>query len=207
MRRITFLIGLAIGFLGSAQAQTGDPLTDCVNATRAAYGLHALGYDPNLAAWAAANNNSQFARGIGHFVMGPAARQNAAWGPTDCQSVVAMWMGSGGHRSALLDATITTCGGAMLNGVWTWNGGYGQPQSTGLVIPSGQGSPPAPPKPTPQPVPVPPPAPCPTPVCYPSLPCSGGAVVIIRQRVTVRMGRRSGCLWRILHCGQMGGGW
>jgi hypothetical protein len=39
MRRISFLIGILISFAGSTQAQSsGDPLTDCVNATRAAYG-------------------------------------------------------------------------------------------------------------------------------------------------------------------------
>ncbi len=185
MRRIAFCIGVMIGFFGSAQAQTGDPLTDCVNATRAVYGLHALGYDPNLAAWAAQNNS----HGFGHFVMGPAARQNAAWGANTCEGVVAMWLGSPGHRAALLDSTITICGGSFNGACWTWNGGYGQPSP----IP-----------PIPAPTPMPPMTPSPNPASYPSLPCSGGSgVVVIRQRVKVRfISRGPGCLWRILHCGQ-----
>src|SRR5262249_45689275 len=61
-----------------ATVPAGDPygFTAWLNATRASYGLPAVGYDPNLANWAASNNAQQQLRGIGHFVMGPARRQN-----------------------------------------------------------------------------------------------------------------------------------
>jgi hypothetical protein len=61
----------------------GDPygFTSWLNATRAAYGLPAVGYDPNLAGWAAMNNNHQASYGIGHFVMGPRLIRLPCWTP------------------------------------------------------------------------------------------------------------------------------
>ena len=66
----------------TASVENGDPygFLGWLNATRASYGLPAVGHDPNLSGWAAENNNHQAARGMGHFVMGPARRQNAAMG-------------------------------------------------------------------------------------------------------------------------------
>ncbi len=143
MQRISAFF-VALLFTVTAQAQSGDPLTDCINATRAVYGLYPLSYDGNLAAWAAVNNTY----GFGHTVMGPAARQNAAWGQPDCQSVVAAWMGSGGHRAALLDATITTSGGSVdSRGIWTWNGGYTTVTPTNYVVQTPQAPQKAPPVP------------------------------------------------------------
>lgn len=90
-----------------------------LNSTRAAYGLGAVGYDENLSNWAAMNNNHQAARGMGHFVMGPARRQNAAMGAY--QNIGSMWMNSPAHRAALLDPTIRAIGIAGLGAYWTFN--------------------------------------------------------------------------------------
>ena len=78
-----------------------------------------VGYDPNLEAWAAANNGQQNARGMGHHVMGPARRQNSAMG--NYASIGAMWMASPAHRAALLDPTITAIGLAGAGAYWTFN--------------------------------------------------------------------------------------
>jgi uncharacterized protein YkwD len=90
-----------------------------LNATRAAYGLPAVGHDPNLSSWSAENNNHQAARGMGHFVMGPARRQNVAFG--SYASIGSMWMGSRAHRAALLDPSIRWIGIAGLGAYWTFN--------------------------------------------------------------------------------------
>ena len=100
-------------------APAGDPygFTAWLNATRASYGLPPVGFDPNLANWAAANNAQQQSHGMGHFVMGPARRQNAAMG--HYASIGGMWMASPAHRSALLDPTIRWIGIAGLGAYWT----------------------------------------------------------------------------------------
>lgn len=105
----------------AVQAVAADPygFTAWLNATRAAYGLGPVGYDANLSAWANANNAQQSARGIGHFVMGPARRQNSAMG--NYASIGAMWMASPAHRAALLDPTITMIGIAGWGAYWTFN--------------------------------------------------------------------------------------
>jgi uncharacterized protein YkwD len=104
-----------------AAVAAGDPygFVNWLNATRAQYGLRAVGYDPNLAAWAASNNAQQSSRGLGHFVMGPARRQNSAMG--NYASIGAMWMGSPAHRAALLDPTISFVGIAGAGAYWTFN--------------------------------------------------------------------------------------
>jgi uncharacterized protein YkwD len=101
--------------------ETGDPygFLGWLNATRAAYGLPAVGHDPNLSSWAAENNNHQAARGMGHFVMGPARRQNSAVG--SISNIGSMWMNSPAHRAALLDPTIRWMGIAGLGAYWTFN--------------------------------------------------------------------------------------
>ena len=105
----------------AAVAAANDPygFVSWLNATRAAYGLPAVGHDPNLSSWAAENNNHQAARGMGHFVMGPARRQNAAFGAYS--SIGTMWMNSPAHRAALLDPTIRWIGIAGLGAYWTFN--------------------------------------------------------------------------------------
>ncbi|WP_337174948.1 CAP domain-containing protein [Paludisphaera sp.] len=99
----------------------GDPygFTAWLNGIRASYGLGAVGYDPNLASWAAMNNDQQAARGLGHHVMGPARRQNSAMG--GFPGIEAMWMASPAHRAALLDPTITLIGIAGAGAWWTFN--------------------------------------------------------------------------------------
>lgn len=89
-----------------------------LNSVRASYGLSAVGYDQNLSNWAAMNNNQQHARGLGHFIMGPARRQNAAM---TGGFPGGMWMASAGHRSALLDPTISWIGIAATGAYWTFN--------------------------------------------------------------------------------------
>ena len=102
-------------------AYYGDPygFVNWLNATRAQYGLSAVGYDPNLSSWAAMNNSHQQSRGIGHFVMGPARRQNSAMG--NYASIGSMWMSSPSHRAALLDPTIRFVGIAGAGAYWTYN--------------------------------------------------------------------------------------
>jgi uncharacterized protein YkwD len=104
-----------------ASVESSDPygFLSWLNSTRAAYGLPAVGHDPNLSSWAAENNNHQAARGMGHFVMGPARRQNAAFG--SFASIGTMWMNSPAHRAALLDPTIRWMGLAGLGAYWTFN--------------------------------------------------------------------------------------
>jgi len=98
----------------------GDPygFLNWLNSTRASYGLGAVGYDQNLTNWASMNNSQQAARGLGHFVMGPARRQNSAAG---AGFPGAMWMGSAAHRAALLDPTISWIGIAAGGAYWTFN--------------------------------------------------------------------------------------
>lgn len=104
-----------------AAASSGDSygFTAWLNGVRASYGLGAVGYDPNLEGWAAQNNNQQAARGLGHYVMGPARRQNSAMG--GFPGVEAMWLASPAHRAALLDPTISFIGIAGAGAWWTFN--------------------------------------------------------------------------------------
>jgi uncharacterized protein YkwD len=90
-----------------------------LNGVRAQYGLPAVGYDANLANWAASNSAEQARRGLGHFVMGPARRQNSAMG--SAASIGAMWMNSPAHRAALLDPSIRWIGLAVYGSYWTFN--------------------------------------------------------------------------------------
>ena len=110
-----------VQYYQQAAAPAGDAygFTNWLNGVRAQYGLPAVGYDPNLEAWAQQNNSQQNARGIGHFVMGPARRQNSAMG--HYASIGAMWMASPAHRAALLDPSIRFIGIAGLGAYWTYN--------------------------------------------------------------------------------------
>lgn len=104
-----------------AAASTGDPygFTNWLNGVRASYGLPAVGYDSSLSNWAAANNAQQNSRGLGHFVMGPARRQNSAMG--NYAQIGAMWLASPAHRAALLDPSIRAIGIAGAGAYWTFN--------------------------------------------------------------------------------------
>lgn len=98
---------------------SGHWFVSWLNSERAKYGLSAVGYDANLEAWGAQNNAQQAARGIGHYVMGPARRQNSAMG--SASQIGLMWMNSPGHRSALLDPTIRFIGLACHGQWFTFN--------------------------------------------------------------------------------------
>jgi uncharacterized protein YkwD len=104
-----------------AQAQTGDPsgFLAWLNGTRARHGLGAVGYDQSLANDAAVNNQHQNSRGLGHYYMGRARRQNSAMGSG--ASIGTMWMNSPGHRAALLDPSIRAIGLAGSGSYWTFN--------------------------------------------------------------------------------------
>jgi len=90
-----------------------------LNAQRAAYGLPALAHDPNLDAWAQQNNLHQAGRGLGHYVMGPASRQNAGVGAF--AQMGAAWLASPAHRAALLDPKVRWYGIAGYGAWWTFN--------------------------------------------------------------------------------------
>lgn len=104
----------------AASTGASDPygFLSWLNSVRASYGLGAVGLDPNLSNWASMNNNAQMASGLGHFVMGPARRQNSAMGAA---FPGAMWMASPAHRAALLDPTISWIGIAAAGAYWTFN--------------------------------------------------------------------------------------
>lgn len=104
-----------------AAVSYGDPygFTSWLNSVRAQYGLAPVAYDANLTNWAASNNNAQLARGMGHHVMGPARRQNAAIGSS--ASIGGQWMNSPAHRAALLDPSIRAIGIAGAGQYWTFN--------------------------------------------------------------------------------------
>lgn len=104
-----------------AAASSGDPygFTNWLNATRAQHGLAPVAFDANLAHWAAQNSAQQNARGLGHFVMGPARRQNSAMGTS--ATIGTQWMGSPAHRAALLDPSIRAIGLAAVGAYWTFN--------------------------------------------------------------------------------------
>jgi hypothetical protein len=108
---------------GSKRKAAAEPeaawFVNWLNRQRAAVGLPAVGHDPNLTHWAAVNNAQQQSRGMGHFVMGPARRQNAAVGSAG--SVGQQWMNSPAHRAALLDPSIRWIGIAGLGAYWTFN--------------------------------------------------------------------------------------
>ena len=104
-----------------AAAPAGDPygFTNWLNSTRAQHGLAPVAFDANLTAWAAQNSVQQNARGLGHFVMGPARRQNSAMGSS--ATIGGQWMASGPHRDALLDPSIRAIGLAAVGAYWTFN--------------------------------------------------------------------------------------
>jgi uncharacterized protein YkwD len=79
----------------------------------------AFGYD--VYADACENNRQQRFRGMGHFFMGRARRQNAGMGQTSVQQILYAWMGSPGHAAALFDPTIRVAAVAHEGGAWTFS--------------------------------------------------------------------------------------
>lgn len=90
-----------------------------LNSTRAQYGLAPVIVDGGMVAVSGQNNAHQNTRGIGHFFMGHARRQNSAMG--SYASVPGMWMASPPHRDALLDPSITRVGIAGSGSYFTFS--------------------------------------------------------------------------------------
>ena len=92
-----------------------------LNRIRAAMGLRAVAYDPGLSSWAAQNNSAQNSRGLGHHI-NPNCYQNCGWNYGSAESVAAGWMNSPGHRSNMLNPSMTRFGIAFGPGpYWTMN--------------------------------------------------------------------------------------
>jgi hypothetical protein len=92
-----------------------------LNRYRAAHGLPAVNYDPDLSSWASLNNAAQCRHGIGHHVT-PNCNQNAGYNYTNAEEVAAGWMNSPGHRANMLTADISRLGIAYGPGpYWTMN--------------------------------------------------------------------------------------
>lgn len=140
MRIVVMTVALMIGSSAHAQLQVGPPLiyqtpapsvtstapspdtfgfTAWLNGVRSQRGLRAVACDAALCGWANANNAQQQVRGIGHYVMGPARRQNSGMG--SYSAVVGMWLKSPLHLAALLDPSITRIGIANCGSYWTYN--------------------------------------------------------------------------------------
>ncbi len=131
---ISFAVWTACFTFALAPFARGDELTDAINAERTAHGLRALAHEPTLVAWASQNNEQQMFRGMGHWVLGTATRQNAAWGQQSIAQVVREWMYSPGHRAAILAWDVTHCGGSFDGLNWTWNAAAFQPTPPGPTV-------------------------------------------------------------------------
>jgi uncharacterized protein YkwD len=103
------------------QPSSGGAFLQWLNGVRASAGLQPVAYDPAMERDASVNNTYQASRGLGHFYMGGARRQNAAMGAGNYAQIGAMWLASPGHRAALLDPTITRIGVAGAGMWWTFS--------------------------------------------------------------------------------------
>lgn len=90
-----------------------------LNALRASRGLRAVVFDQQLYNDAFTNSVQQTARGLGHFYMGRARRQNSGMGTLS--SVFVMWQMSPAHMSALLDPNISRAAIAQNGAYWTFS--------------------------------------------------------------------------------------
>ncbi len=99
----------------------GDPygFVNWLCAQRAAVGLPGVTWDDGMAGAAAANNALQVVYGIGHWTMAGATRQNSA--AMEWPGFLNAWLGSPGHRAALLDPTIRWVGLAGSGIYWTFS--------------------------------------------------------------------------------------
>jgi hypothetical protein len=125
---VTALPGARVDMVRAAPAtQAACPVAsgDCMgfvgwlNGVRAQHGLGPVSHDPALDGWCHQNNLAQAARGMGHWIMGTARRQNAAMG-LGFPGVESAWMNSPGHRAALLDPTLRFVGIAWLGAYCTY---------------------------------------------------------------------------------------
>lgn len=92
-----------------------------LNAMRAQRGLPMVSYDVYCYNDARVNNNFQLMRGIGHFFMGCARRQNAAIGQSSSYQVLIGWCNSPGHAEALFDPSIRLAAVAHDGQAWTFS--------------------------------------------------------------------------------------
>lgn len=101
----------------------GDPygFLAQLNAQRAARGLAPVAFSYDCYADACQNNRFQRVRGLGHFFMGRARRQNAGMGYRSASQVLIGWMNSPGHAAALFDPTIRVAAVAQDGGAWTFS--------------------------------------------------------------------------------------
>lgn len=86
-----------------------------LNRQRYLYYRGAMVHDPALSAIAAANSS----KGFGHHGFHP-GRENVGMGSLD--AVMASWLASPAHASALLDPSLSRYGIAQVNGIWTFIG-------------------------------------------------------------------------------------
>ena len=92
-----------------------------LNGVRAMYGLSSLAYDPNLAAWASANNYYQALAGVSSHHVNPNCYQVAFYGPWNAIDAGIGWLNSPSHASVLLSPTIAAIGIAGNGNSWTAN--------------------------------------------------------------------------------------
>ena len=98
---------------------SGDPygFLSQLNAIRTRMGLCQLAFGADCYADACQNNSY----GFGHRFMGRARRQNSAMGQSSAGQVLASWMSSPGHASALFDPSIRVAAVAFNGRTWTFN--------------------------------------------------------------------------------------
>ena len=101
-------------------APAGDPygFTAWLNATRASYGLSAVGYDPNLSGWAARRTTRAAVARDGPLRDGPGARQNSAMGNSARSARCGWRRPRTGRPCSTHDPLIGIAG---LGAYWTFN--------------------------------------------------------------------------------------
>lgn len=118
---LVLLVAFSALALFTATCHADEPgFAHWLNGQRAARGLRSVGIDPALTVAARSNNAAQQSAGLGHFVMGPARRQNAGAGPEP--AVWGAWASSPAHASALFDPTVTAIGYAFDGRYTTFSG-------------------------------------------------------------------------------------
>ncbi len=100
-------------------APRADPTAQWLNGVRGRHGLRGCVYDAALAGDAAVNSQIQTRRGLGHFYMGHALRQDSGWG--SLPAVMNSWLGSPPHLAAIIDPRVTRYGLAGAGAYWTLN--------------------------------------------------------------------------------------
>ena len=91
-----------------------------INGERSKRGLNPLTSSVLLYKDAVINNGIQLVRGMGHFYMGKAWGQCAAWGATSEEQVFNLWMNSKPHQDIMM-GHYSTFGLARARSYWTLN--------------------------------------------------------------------------------------